>query len=467
MSGSSGSIETQLTTVERAGAEQAAEAHEAAVAPRLPLRHRVMRSSFWTGLEYGVGQALRFGGHLVLAYLLVPRMFGLMAVVNVCIQGLEMLSDVGLAPSIIQSERGLERRFLNTAWTLQILRGIVLWTLACVLAWPMAALYNEQLILLLPVAALSVVLRGFTSTKWYTQNRALLLGRRTVITIGSKAAMIGLMILWAWYTPTVWALVGGAVIGAGLEMIGSHLVLPGATNRVELDRSSLHEIYRFGRWIAISTALAFGARHIETLMFGKLFGATALGVFWVALQIARVGPEFMQRLGQYVGFPALAELYREDFAQFRRRLLHLRVITVVPLNLAMLTLIGFGPMLIELIYPNAYHNASWMLAAMATTSLAGMVNDGYGNAYLAMGRSFDLMLMIAAQITMTVICTLIGYTQAGSVGFLVGSAFAHWFVYPINAAIADRVGIWQPELDLPVLAGSGVTGFYLLFTWLG
>jgi hypothetical protein len=147
--------------------------------------------------------------------------------------------------------------------------------------------------------------------------------------------------------------------------------------------------------------------------------------------------------------------------------LHLRVITVVPLNLAMLTLIGFGPMLIELIYPNAYHNASWMLAAMATTSLAGMVNDGYGNAYLAMGRSFDLMLMIAAQITMTVICTLIGYTQAGSVGFLVGSAFAHWFVYPINAAIADRVGIWQPELDLPVLAGSGVTGFYLLFMWLG
>ena len=69
-----------------------------------------------------------------------------MALVNAFLIGLAMFSDLGLAPSIVQSSRGDDPRFLDTAWVLQIARGLVLWILACLLAWPVAAFYDQPLI---------------------------------------------------------------------------------------------------------------------------------------------------------------------------------------------------------------------------------------------------------------------------------------------------------------------------------
>ena len=66
-----------------------------------------------------IGQLLRFIGNLVLARLLTPDAFGLMAVVSTLMLGLNLLSDIGTGPTIIQSPRGAERVFLDTAWTMR------------------------------------------------------------------------------------------------------------------------------------------------------------------------------------------------------------------------------------------------------------------------------------------------------------------------------------------------------------
>jgi O-antigen/teichoic acid export membrane protein len=104
------------------------------------------------------GQALRLGSNIVLAWLLFPEAFGLMLLVNVFMQGLQMFSDIGIGPSIIQNKRGNDPDFLNTAWTIQAIRGFVLWFIACVLAWPIAWIFAHndplawKLVLLIPVA---------------------------------------------------------------------------------------------------------------------------------------------------------------------------------------------------------------------------------------------------------------------------------------------------------------------------
>src|SRR5258708_1248517 len=88
------------------------------------LRGLVVRGTFWALASYGVGQVLRLASNLVLTRLLVPEVFGLMALVQSFIGGLAMFSDVGTSSSIIRHPRGEEPVFLNTAWTMQILRGI-------------------------------------------------------------------------------------------------------------------------------------------------------------------------------------------------------------------------------------------------------------------------------------------------------------------------------------------------------
>ena len=123
-------------------------------------------------MDYGSGQALRLVNSWVLTRLLFPAAFGQMTLVTTLIVGITLLSDIGLAPSVIQSKRGDEPAFLNTAWTLQAMRGGGLFLIACALAWPAAAFYGDRTLLaVLPVLALSTLMTGFNGTSVLTLSR--------------------------------------------------------------------------------------------------------------------------------------------------------------------------------------------------------------------------------------------------------------------------------------------------------
>src|SRR3978361_1231173 len=94
------------------------------------LERRAIVASFWSILEYGSGTGMRVVSSLVLTRLLLPSYFGEMTLVMTLVVGINLLSDIGLGPSVIQSPRGDEPLFLNTALTLQVLRGVVLWLIA-------------------------------------------------------------------------------------------------------------------------------------------------------------------------------------------------------------------------------------------------------------------------------------------------------------------------------------------------
>ena len=142
-------------------------------------RKRALQGSVWTLFGYGGAQVLRLGSNLVLAHLLFPSAFGVMALVTVFMQGLQMFSEVGIGPSIIQNSKGDDREFLDTAWTIQILRGFALWIFSCLLSWPASVFFGTNdpsgadLLYILPVIGFSSVLGGFNSTAVFSLNRHL------------------------------------------------------------------------------------------------------------------------------------------------------------------------------------------------------------------------------------------------------------------------------------------------------
>src|SRR5690554_6229289 len=99
---------------------------------------RAARGSVWTILGFGGAQAIRLVSNLILARLLFPEAFGLMALVMLLIVGLSLFSDIGIEQSIMRNPRGEERAFLDTAWTMQVARGWVLWLAAWAVALPAA-----------------------------------------------------------------------------------------------------------------------------------------------------------------------------------------------------------------------------------------------------------------------------------------------------------------------------------------
>src|SRR5215470_13141142 len=101
---------------------------------RISLRKRILSAGTWSLAGYGLSQAIRFGTNLLMTRLLVPDMFGVMAIATVVMVGLAMFSDLGLRQSIVQSRRGDDPAFLNTAWSVQIIRGVLLWVATVLVA---------------------------------------------------------------------------------------------------------------------------------------------------------------------------------------------------------------------------------------------------------------------------------------------------------------------------------------------
>src|SRR5436190_5544110 len=149
------------------------------------LKALVIKGSAWTLAGNLSGQLIRLGKSLIVTRLLFPEAFGVMSLVWVVLFGLEMFSDVGIGSVIVQDKDGDKPDFLDTCWTVQVIRGMVLFLIACLLAHPMAVFYNEPLLgQLIPVAGLTAVIAGFNSTKLHTCRRYMQIGRLTVLDFG-------------------------------------------------------------------------------------------------------------------------------------------------------------------------------------------------------------------------------------------------------------------------------------------
>lgn len=157
------------------------------------VKQLAVRGAVWTIASYGLSQVLRLGSNLILTRLLVPEMFGLMSLVYVFITALHLFSDLGIGTSLIQNKRGEEPDFLNTAWTLQVCRGVILWFCTLLLAWPIAHLYQQpQFLWLIPVVGLGTVISGFNSTSVFTLNRNMAFGQLAIFELSGQ--LIGIVV---------------------------------------------------------------------------------------------------------------------------------------------------------------------------------------------------------------------------------------------------------------------------------
>ena len=106
--------------------EGAATVNAPVVPSAAPLRSRMLKAAGWLVGGNISSQLLRLGSNLILTRLLVPQAYGLIAAVNTLYFALVMFSDLGVWQSVVKSDRGDDPRFLGTAWSVQLARGVLL-----------------------------------------------------------------------------------------------------------------------------------------------------------------------------------------------------------------------------------------------------------------------------------------------------------------------------------------------------
>ncbi|MCB5408588.1 oligosaccharide flippase family protein [Pseudogemmobacter faecipullorum] len=413
---------------------------------------------------YAASQFVRLASNLILTRLLYPEAFGIMALVFVVLQGLQLFSDVGIGPAIMRSPRGDDPRFLNTAWTINVLRGAILWLLACALAWPVSRFYAvPELAWLVPVGALSLLIGGFWPTKIDTAHRHLLLVRVTLLELAGQVLGIGIMIAVALATGSIWALVAGSLATALINLLFSLLFLPGRGNRFEWDSEAARELVHFGKWIMISTACGFLLTQGDKIILGVWLSMTELGHYNIGWFLASF-PALMA--GVVVG-RIMMPLYRDhppgssaagDLKMQKLRLL-LSLVT-----LSMLTVLAlFGDPLAKLLYDARYADVGVIMTGVALAQMPLVLGMTYDQAALAAGDGRGFFLLQAARAGLQTTALLIGTWAGGLGGALAGLCCALILAHFCVILLAKRHRAWDRRHDLTAGGLAAVLMLTLVF----
>lgn len=352
------------------------------------LKKSFLKGSAWTLASVGTSQILRLGKSLILSRILFPEAYGLMAIVWAVLYTLDMLSDVGISNSIIRSARGGDPKFLNTAWTLKVVRGVILFCVACGVAYPLSLFYHQpQLALIIPLAGLTTLIEGFSSTNIYSNQRDMVYRHTALLEFTHDVVGLVGTLLWAYIMPNVWALIGGAIIARVYHVVASHLLLPGIRNKFCWDQNAFAEMLTFGKWIFFSSAIYLLYAQGDRLLLAKYLDARMLGVYSIAIMLSEAVSTVIFKLNNSVLYPALSRVANGEKHRLREVLYKSRLgtdaITVLPIAILMM----IGSEVINLLYDSRYQAAGWMLQVLCVRLLMVAILTSSESCLFALGHS--------------------------------------------------------------------------------
>jgi O-antigen/teichoic acid export membrane protein len=377
--------------------------------------------------------------------------------------GLVMLSDIGVGPSIMQSRRGDDPDFLDTVWTIQILRGALLWVLALAAAPLVASFYGEpQLLQFLPVATLSLLITAFNPTRQQTANRHLRAGLVTLTELGAQLVGLVTAVTLAWYMRSTWALVI-----SGLATPLAHLMLlqflPGHRDRIRWEKAAASEIIQFGKWIFLATICGFVIGQADKVVLGRLLDLGHFGLYNIAYFLATVPV----MVGSVVTGRVLIPIYRNSppaaSVSNMQRVRRFRA-GALSILLALSALFAFGGAeLVHILYDDRYHAAAGIVVLVAVAQTPALLFLTSDQAAIAMGDSRRFFWLTLARGILVTVGLLVGFHVGDLKGAVVGQGLGNLAAYPVLTWLLRPHGAWDPDLDAKFLAAAVVMGALALW----
>jgi len=427
-----------------------------------------MRGTTWTMVGYGSSQVLRLASTLLLARLLVPQAFGLVALVNVFLGGLEMLTDLGIGLDVVQHKRGDDPHFINTAFLIQVIRGTLIWLIAASFARPFAHFYNQPAIVALAlVASTSVLLRGLAGGSVWTLLRHVQLGKLTALNLSSDFIGFLVSVIWALISPTAWALVVGRVASSLVFALGSHLI-PGHKASLQWDRAAAKEILIFGTGMFLSSATYFLSGEAERLIMGKFVTVVELGCFSLALSMAGAVSGAIQQVGGQVFFPMIAKALRENTDSATRHYKRARIIfTALSIGIGVGS-IAYGPRIVAILLSPKYLMTGWMLQLLGWRAAQQVFTSPTSNFVLASGNSRAAAIANSTRMFAMLGGLAIAFSRYGihaAVAVLAFSGVLGYFVYLAALGRYLRPVLWPEVTEFLVFVGATGAAVFVPWPW--
>jgi lipopolysaccharide exporter len=325
---------------------------------------------FTTTFTWAAIAVVRLLSSIILTRILYPEAFGIVTIVASLTFVLEMMSDVGIVGITVRHEKGEDPRFLNTWWTVRLVRSLINASLIFLLAPNLAVWYGEPALEgTLRIYSVWFLIYGCESMAFILSIRRRRTQRMNYIELGCLAVSTAFSIGFSYVLNDHLGIVYAMLINRLLTTIASYWFYGDPRPRLQIHKEAIREQFNFARFVLPSSLITLVVSQFDKLIFLRFFDLTLLGLYGLAMNIAGPLDALVDRLSRNLLYPRCAENFRNSPQGFVKKYYSdswkLHGLALAPPAL----LLGVAMLVIEVLYDARYTEAAVMLQFMAVRSI--------------------------------------------------------------------------------------------------
>jgi O-antigen/teichoic acid export membrane protein len=379
-----------------------------------------LRGSLLTTVISFAGTALiRLVSSVILTRILNPEVYGVIATLMSIAVAIEMLSDIGVLGLAIRHQKGDDRVFLNSMWTIRLVRGIFNGTLLFVCAPWIASLYNTPVLAdALRIYSLSFVLHGMESMAFILAVRRQKVYIVNYTELVCSLVTVPFVVFVSLHTRDYHGILYGMLLNRLLVTTCSYFFFKEERPKPQIDRQYAKDLFNFTKFVAPSSAIAFLIGQFDRIIFLRLYDLRLFGLYGLAGNVSGSAVGLVEKIARSVLYPRCAEDVRND-----RSTAHLRYYRAnVKIWLVILTLPAFGAgaadLIVQILYDPRYDFAGTILRAFLVAGMIKAIAAPAENLLVAAGHNRVVLIGNVLRISWIVPGCLLGNHFWGFTGFL-------------------------------------------------
>ena len=423
------------------------------------LGQQVMRGAFWTVANEWTSKGLTFVQTVILVRLLVPADFGIMRVSGFLLAGMAVFTRTGMDMAVIQ-RKDADRETVDTAWTINLLRDIVLYAGVFLVA-PWAARFYENPIIcpILRVLGLKLLFNGFKNIGLTLLKKDLDFRVHEIFMMTTVALGVTITIVAAFILRSVWAIAIGQAAGmAGVRAVGSYVVHP-YRPRFRLRLAEARRLFGFGKWMLAAGIVVFLKTQGDDAILGKMLGMEALGFYTLAYALSNLPAKAITHMISAVTFPAYSKLQddKKRLGNAFLRVLRVNGALVVPAAAGLFVL---APDIVGVVYGNRYMPMVGAFRILCIFGLFRALATTCSPVFNAVGKPWIITIAVSANVVV-MLAVIFPLTQAyGIAGTSLATLIPYLVEVPLYFAITARLSglAWTKpwRAVIPAFLATGV-----------
>ena len=409
----------------------------------------ISRNIRWAAVEAASGHILGMVSYFILARMLGPEPFGVVAMASVFSSALSVLGGLGLQQAIIQ-QHTLDEDHLDGSFWLILLAGIVLFILSVLLSPSLAAVYNEpQIAEVFPWLIGAVVLNHLGTIQSAVLQKNLLF--RALAIRGGISALVGCSvgILMAYENFGIWSLVGQQMSAALVSTVSLWMASPWQP-RLRWCWKKMHPLVRFSVQLQAFSILVLISGQIDKFLIGYLYGAKESGIYALAYKFLEVTNNVFVNSGMKVSFPVFCKLQDDPqgLAESYYAFVSHTAFIACPVFLA----IAVGsPEIIPRVFGSAWSYSATILQVLCFLGILQSVSFYTMTALLALGQTGARLFLILLHTCFNVL--FIWYGQRfGIIGVAIAFVTRAWLLYPVGLiALSNYIDISYKRILVAII----------------